>query len=61
VILTPFFTGRSLYDFDIVASHISNKLYHLGVRNRLASCLGGIVAILRRQLLPDLRDILYPV
>jgi D-galactarolactone cycloisomerase len=41
-VLAPFFVGRSLYDFDIVASYVSNKLYHFGVQNHLTSCLGGI-------------------
>ena len=40
--LAPFFIGRSLYDFEIVASHIRNKLYHFGTQGHFISCLGGI-------------------
>jgi D-galactarolactone cycloisomerase len=41
-LLTPFFVGRSLYDFDIVASQIRNKLYHFGSQGHFVSSLGGI-------------------
>ncbi len=46
-VLAPFFIGRSLYDFELVASHVANKLYHFGVQNHLTSALGGInIAVL---------------
>jgi len=38
----PFFIGRSVYDFEIVASHIYNKLYHMGVQSGLTALLSGI-------------------
>ena len=41
-ILAPFFVGRSLYDFEIVASQVRNKLYHFGTQGHFSSCLGGI-------------------
>jgi D-galactarolactone cycloisomerase len=41
-ILAPFFVGRRLYDFEIVAAQVRHKLYHFGVQNHLNSCLGGI-------------------
>jgi len=41
-VLTPFFVGRRLFDFEIIAAHVRNKLYHFGVQNHLTSCLGGI-------------------
>ena len=41
-LLAPFFVGRSLYDFDIVASQIRNKLYHFGLQGHFIAALGGI-------------------
>lgn len=41
-LLTPFFLGQSLYDFDIVATHIRNRLYHFGAQGHFTSALGGI-------------------
>jgi D-galactarolactone cycloisomerase len=41
-IVRPFFLGRSLYDFEIVACHIYNRLYHLGVQSQLTAMLSGI-------------------
>jgi D-galactarolactone cycloisomerase len=41
-LLAPFFVGRRLYDFEIVAAQVRHKLYHFGVQNHLTSCLGGI-------------------
>jgi D-galactarolactone cycloisomerase len=40
--LAPFFIGRSIYDFEMVASHIRNKFYHFGTQGHFVSCLGGI-------------------
>ncbi len=41
-LLRPFFVNRSIYDFEIVAAQIYNRLYHFGVQNLLTACLGGI-------------------
>jgi D-galactarolactone cycloisomerase len=41
-LLTPFFIGRSLYDFDIVSTEIRNRLYHFGVQGHFIAALGGI-------------------
>jgi D-galactarolactone cycloisomerase len=41
-LLAPFFAGRSLYDFDIVAGEIRNKLYHFGLQGHFIAALGGI-------------------
>jgi len=41
-LLTPFFVGQSLYDFEIVATRIRNKLYHFGTQGHFSACLGGI-------------------
>ena len=38
----PFFTGRSIFDFDHVEARIRNSMYHLGVGNQLTSCLAAI-------------------
>jgi D-galactarolactone cycloisomerase len=38
----PFFIGSGLYDFEITASQVTNRLYHFGVQNHLTACLGGI-------------------
>ena len=34
-LLTPFFVGQSLYDFDIIAAGIRNRLYHFGSQGPL--------------------------
>jgi D-galactarolactone cycloisomerase len=41
-VLAPFFIGRSLYDFELVASHAADKLYHFGVQGHFTAALGGI-------------------
>ena len=41
-LVQPFFVGRSVYDFELVASHIYNKFYHFGVQNHLTALLSGI-------------------
>ncbi len=38
----PFFTGKSVFDFDHIEARIRNAMYHLGVGNQLTSCLAGI-------------------
>jgi len=38
----PFFTGRSVFDFDHVEARIRNSMYHLGVGNQLTACLAAI-------------------
>lgn len=40
--LAPFFIGRSVYDFEIVAAQVRNRLYHFGTQGHFSSCLGGI-------------------
>lgn len=41
-LLTPFFVGRSIFDFEIVAARVTNTLYHFGVQNHLTAALSGI-------------------
>jgi D-galactarolactone cycloisomerase len=41
-LLTPGFVGRSLYDFDIVAAEVRNRLYHFGSQGHFIAALGGI-------------------
>ncbi len=41
-LVRPFFLGKSLYDFEIVAGHIYNRLYHFGVQSQLTAILSGI-------------------
>jgi D-galactarolactone cycloisomerase len=41
-LVRSFFLGRSVYDFEIVASHIYNRLYHFGVQSQLTPILSGI-------------------
>lgn len=41
-LITPFFIGRSLYDFDIIASQIRNRLYHFGSQGHFIAALGGV-------------------
>jgi len=41
-LVRPFFLGKSLYDFEIVAAHIYNRLYHFGVQSQVTAILSGI-------------------
>src|SRR5262245_25012018 len=41
-LLMPSFVGRSLYDFEIVATALRNRLYHFGTHNHFIAALGGI-------------------
>lgn len=41
-LLTPFFIGRNLYDFAIVAADLRNRLYHFGVQGHFIAALGGL-------------------
>jgi D-galactarolactone cycloisomerase len=41
-IVAPFFVGQSVFDFEIVAAQVYNKLYHFGVQGHLTSCLSGV-------------------
>jgi D-galactarolactone cycloisomerase len=41
-LLTPNFVGRSLFDFNIVATAIRNRLYHFGTQGHFISSLGAI-------------------
>lgn len=41
-IVAPSFIGQSVFDFEIVAAQVYNRLYHFGVQGHLTSCLGGI-------------------
>jgi D-galactarolactone cycloisomerase len=41
-LLTPSFIGKSLYDFDIIAAGIRNRLYHFGSQGHFVAALGGI-------------------
>jgi len=38
----PFFTGKSVFDFEHVEARIRNSMYHLGVGNQLTACLAGV-------------------
>jgi D-galactarolactone cycloisomerase len=38
----PSFVGRSIFDFELVASHIYNRLYHFGVQSHMTAMLSGI-------------------
>jgi D-galactarolactone cycloisomerase len=40
--IEPFFTNKSVFDFDHIEARIRNALYHLGVGNQLTSCLAAI-------------------
>ena len=35
-------SASSIFDFEIVAAEICNRLYHFGVQGHLTSCLSGI-------------------
>lgn len=41
-LLAPIFTGRGLYDFDIVSNEIRNRMYHFGSQGHFIAALGGI-------------------
>ena len=41
-ILRPFFLGHSIYDFEIIAAQVTNRLYHFGVQNHMTAVLGGV-------------------
>lgn len=41
-LVRPFFVGRSIYDFELIASQLYNRLYHLGVQSQMTAVLGGI-------------------
>ena len=38
----PFFTGKSVFDFEHIEARIRNSMYHLGVGNQLTACLSGV-------------------
>jgi D-galactarolactone cycloisomerase len=38
----PFFTGKSVFDFEHIEARIRNAIYHLGVGNQLTACLAAI-------------------
>ena len=38
----PFFTGKSVFDFEHVEARVRNSMYHLGVGNQLTACLAGV-------------------
>jgi D-galactarolactone cycloisomerase len=38
----PMFVGRSMYDFEIVATEIGNRFYHFGHQGHATACLSGI-------------------
>ena len=40
--MIPNFTGRSLFDFNIVATAIRNRLYHFGSQGHFIASLGAI-------------------
>src|SRR5262245_24598383 len=41
-LLRPFFLGRSIFDFELVAAEIYNRLYHFGVQGHHTACLSAI-------------------
>ena len=41
-IVEPFFTGKSVFDFEHVEARVRNSMYHLGVGNQLTACLAGV-------------------
>jgi D-galactarolactone cycloisomerase len=46
-LLTPSFVGQSLYDFEILATRLRNRMYHFGSHNHFIAALGGInIAVL---------------
>jgi D-galactarolactone cycloisomerase len=38
----PFFTGKSVFDFEHIEARIRHSMYHLGVGNQLTACLAGV-------------------
>jgi D-galactarolactone cycloisomerase len=42
LLLRPFFLGRSIFDFELVAAGIYNRLYHFGVQGHHTACLSAI-------------------
>ncbi len=41
-IVRPFFVGKSIYDFELIATYLYNRLYHFGVQSHMTPVLGGI-------------------
>jgi D-galactarolactone cycloisomerase len=41
-LVRPAFIGRDIFAYELVATHVYNKLYHLGVQNQMTSSLGAI-------------------
>jgi D-galactarolactone cycloisomerase len=41
-IVRPLFLNRSIFDFEIIAAEVYNRLYHYGIQGHLTSCLSGI-------------------
>jgi D-galactarolactone cycloisomerase len=41
-LLRPFFIGRSIFDFELIAAQIFNRLYHFGVQGHHTACLSAI-------------------
>ena len=41
-LLRPFFVGRSIFDFELIAAQIYNRLYHFGVQGHHTACLSAI-------------------
>jgi D-galactarolactone cycloisomerase len=39
---TPSFIGRRIFDFEIVAAEINNRLYHFGGQNHMTAALSGV-------------------
>src|SRR5262249_7703071 len=41
-LLRPFFVGRSIFDFELIAAQIYNRLYHFGVQGHHTAALSAI-------------------
>jgi D-galactarolactone cycloisomerase len=41
-LLRPFFVGRSIFDFELLAAQIYNRLYHFGVQGHHTAALSAI-------------------
>ncbi len=41
-LLRPFFLGRSVFDFELIATQIYSRLYHFGVQGHHTACLSAI-------------------
>ncbi|MFZ0115922.1 MAG: hypothetical protein WAL15_16315, partial [Xanthobacteraceae bacterium] len=41
-LLRPFFIGRSIFDFELIAASIYNRLYHFGVQGHHTAALSAI-------------------